>query len=121
MKTTSKFLLWTPRILGILFVLFISLFALDIFEMGLGPLETLIGLVMHLLPSIVLTVGILLAWRWYWPGAVAFVGWVVWYVSNIDNRDWLGIVLLVIIPLLIAALYFTDWLIAQKAHSQQPA
>lgn len=114
MKTIHNLLRWGPRILGILFVLFISLFALDIFEMGLGPLETLLGLVMHLLPSIVLSVGIFLAWKWYWPGMVAFTGWVVWYVSNIDYSDWLGIVLLAIIPALIAGLYLIDWLVERK-------
>jgi len=41
-KTTKQILFWTPRIAGILFVLFISLFALDIFDMQLGFWETIV-------------------------------------------------------------------------------
>jgi len=34
MKTTTKILYWSPRILCILAILFISIFALDAFEPG---------------------------------------------------------------------------------------
>jgi hypothetical protein len=31
-KALKRFLFWTPRLAGILFILFISLFALDVFD-----------------------------------------------------------------------------------------
>ena len=54
----KKFLVWAPRIAGILFILFISLFALDVFEMRLGVWGTLFALFMHLIPSILLAVAV---------------------------------------------------------------
>ena len=48
----SKILYWVPRVLGILFAAFISLFSLDVFaESNYGVLETLIAFVMHNVPT----------------------------------------------------------------------
>jgi hypothetical protein len=71
-------LFWKPRIAGILFVLFISIFALDVFDAGYGFWETLLALFMHLLPSIALAIAVALAWRrWEWIGAVLFRGFAI--------------------------------------------
>ena len=77
--TLKKTLLWTPRIAGILFVLFISLFAFDVFEEGLGFWGTLLALFMHLLPSILLAIAISIAWKREWFGAVLFIGWALFF------------------------------------------
>ena len=66
-------LLWLPRILAILFILFISLFALDIFEMGLSGWDVVVGLFMHLIPSFVCVAVLLIAWRWPLLGGCLFV------------------------------------------------
>ncbi len=39
----KKFLYWLPRILGILFAIFISIFALDAFGEGIPFLEAIVG------------------------------------------------------------------------------
>ena len=59
----KKLLYWAPRALSIAFILFLSLFALDVFSEGYGFWQTLLALAIHLIPSMVLTVGVLLAWR----------------------------------------------------------
>ena len=46
----KKLLYWAPRILCILFGVFLSLFSLDVFEAGRGAGETLLGLMIHLAP-----------------------------------------------------------------------
>ena len=43
----NKFIYWTPRVLSILFLIFLALFSLDIFEMNLGFWGTIVGLFMH--------------------------------------------------------------------------
>ncbi|MFC1687931.1 hypothetical protein ACFL0L_05160, partial [Patescibacteria group bacterium] len=56
MKSASggkKFLYWTPRILSIVMVCFISIFAFDVFDGDNTFWETALALFMHLLPSIV--------------------------------------------------------------------
>jgi len=42
--TTKRVLFWAPRVLGILFALFLSLFALDVFSEGYSFGETMLAL-----------------------------------------------------------------------------
>jgi hypothetical protein len=111
-KTLKGFLFWTPRILGILFILFVSLFALDVFGMGLKWWEVLVGLFMHLLPSIVMTVALVLGWRREWIGALGFFGFALWYITFAWDRHfhWSAYALLVGIPAFIGLLFLAGWL-----------
>lgn len=61
-KKSKGWLFWTPRILGIIFILFISMFALDVFE-GYDFPMVLVALFMHLIPSFILLILLLIAWR----------------------------------------------------------
>ena len=65
-ETLKQTMFWMPRVAGILFVLFLSLFALDIFEMQLGFWGTIVGLFMHLIPSILLAIALFIAWKREW-------------------------------------------------------
>lgn len=105
----QKTLFWAPRIAGILFVLFISLFALDVFDMGLGFGDTLIALFMHLIPSFILAAAIFLAWKWEWVGAVLFIGWAVWYIAFMTGFPWIAYLLISGIPMLVGLLFLAGW------------
>ncbi|MFC1622520.1 hypothetical protein ACFL1Y_00800 [Patescibacteria group bacterium] len=59
----SKTLFWLPRILTILFIAFISLFALDVFWEDWPWYEKIIGFLMHLIPSFVLIGLLILSWK----------------------------------------------------------
>jgi len=72
-KKVGKFIYWSPRILGIIFILFLSMFALDIFDMKLGFWGTVLGLFIHLIPSIILTIILIISWKYEWVGGVAFI------------------------------------------------
>ena len=78
-------LYWTPRVLSILFIAFLSLFALDAFGEGLGFWGTVLALTMHLVPSFILLAILILAWRWEWVGAVLYglagLMYVIWVAS----------------------------------------
>ncbi|MFA6888436.1 MAG: hypothetical protein WC254_02990 [Candidatus Woesearchaeota archaeon] len=69
----NKSLYWTPRILAIIAILFISMFALDIFGNGYTFLETIIGLFMHLIPSFILTIILIIAWKYELIGGILFL------------------------------------------------
>ena len=73
MVNSDKILFWTPRILAIAAILFTSLFALDAFEHGENVWQKLAAFVMHLVPSIVLTVILLVAWKWEMIGGAIFL------------------------------------------------
>ena len=47
---TKRLLFWTPRIIGMLFGLFLSLFALDVFGVGLSFWESIRAFLIHLAP-----------------------------------------------------------------------
>jgi hypothetical protein len=108
--TLKKTLFWTPRIAGILFVLFISLFSFDVYEEGLGFWGTLLALFMHLLPSILLALAIWIAWKREWVGALLFVGWAVWYIGFMRGFPWAAYVVIGGIPALIGLLFLTGWI-----------
>ena len=111
-KNLKQILFWSPRIAGILFVLFLSLFALDIFDMQLGFWGTIVGLFMHLIPSILLAAAIAIAWKWEWVGALLFIGWAIWYVVFFRDRDfpWITYAIIAGIPTLIGLLFLAGWI-----------
>lgn len=107
---TIQLIRWTPRILGILFVLFISIFAADAFGQGHSFWQTLVDLSMHLLPSFVLLAAVVLAWRWPWVGTLAFWGFAIQYLIVFGGSfPWSVYVLLMGLPILIGLLFLMDW------------
>ena len=114
MTTTSvRWLLWTPRVLGIPAGLFLGLFALDAFGEGQPWAQALPDFIIHLAPAAVLFAVVALAWRREWFGAAAFVGLALAYAaSNMSRPDW---ILTISGPLAIAgALFFWSW----RHHAQ---
>ncbi|MCX6085947.1 MAG: hypothetical protein NTX94_05885 [Caldiserica bacterium] len=55
--------IWIPRALMILFVVFLTMFSFDVFEMEGTLLAKLGGFVMHSIPSIVLAAFVALTWK----------------------------------------------------------
>ncbi|MBM4188776.1 MAG: hypothetical protein FJ206_15845 [Gemmatimonadetes bacterium] len=68
----GSLLLWSPRVLGILVCLFLSVFALDAFEGGKTFLQGLGDFLLHLSPMLILLGVVALSWRWQWIGGVVF-------------------------------------------------
>jgi hypothetical protein len=81
----SKGVYLTPRILALVYIVFISLFALDVFGNGYGFWGTLLALFMHLIPSLILIAILVIAWRWKKPllaGIVFTLGGVL-YIARL--------------------------------------
>lgn len=68
----NKFVYWIPRILSIIFILFLAIFSLDIFDMKLSFWETVLGLFMHNIPVFVLSIILLISWKHEIVGGIAF-------------------------------------------------
>jgi prepilin signal peptidase PulO-like enzyme (type II secretory pathway) len=73
MKKVTKFVYWTPRILSIIFLCFLALFSLDIFDMQLGFWGTVLGLFMHNIPVFILLAVLLISWKHEIVGGIAFI------------------------------------------------
>jgi len=65
----NKFIYWLPRILAILFIAFISMFALDVFS---EP-QWLLALLIHLIPSYILIIVTAVAWKYERAGGLLFL------------------------------------------------
>lgn len=105
----QKFIYWSPRILSLLFVIFISVFALDVFSEKSGW-EVIPALLIHLSVPLLLLVGVILAWRNDLIGIMAFLAFIVWYFYQAGfDRDWTVYALIVAPPLVISFLYWLSW------------
>ncbi len=103
-------LFWTPRILCLLFAVFLSMFALDVFNEGLGFWKTILALLIHLIPTWIVLVVLAISWRWEWVGALAFAGVGTWYVVSTWGRMHWSAYALISGPLfLLAAMFLIDW------------
>ncbi|NOZ70891.1 MAG: hypothetical protein GXP38_03085 [Chloroflexi bacterium] len=109
-KTTKKLLFYLPRVLGILFALFISIFAADVFNAGYSFAETIVALLIHLLPTLIILIAVAIAWRWEWIGAILFFALGVWYIIMAWGRMTGSVYLIISGPLfLIGALFLLNW------------
>ena len=70
MRTSTKILYWTARILCILAILFISLFALDSVSSERTFWQNATALIMSLIPSFVLLAALIIAWKWEKTGGI---------------------------------------------------
>jgi hypothetical protein len=70
MKTSTKVLYWTARILGILAILLISLFSLDSFSSERTFWQNTTAFLMHNIPSFVLLASLIIAWKWEKVGGI---------------------------------------------------
>jgi hypothetical protein len=60
-------------VLGIAYVILLSLFALDVFRDGLGVIETMLAMFMHLVPTFLVVLALVTAWRWPGSGGLLFI------------------------------------------------
>jgi hypothetical protein len=109
-KTIRQILFCTPRVLGILFTVFITLFSLDVFEMGGGFWATLGGFLIHNIPTIVLLAVLIIGWHRDWVGAVGFLAVGLWFLRMANPGDWLFALVFVGIPLLVGVLFLAGWI-----------
>jgi hypothetical protein len=112
MKTSTKrFLFWTPRIICILFACFISIFALDVFDETHGFWNTLLALLIHLIPTGLLLLILAVAWRWEWVGALLFSALGILYFIAFWGRFHWSVYAIIAGPLfLLSALFLLGWI-----------
>jgi hypothetical protein len=114
MTTTTKAFYWLPRVLSIGFVLFLAMFALDVFTEYSGW-DVVLPLLMHLIPSIVLLVAVAVAWRYELVGVVIFLGFAGLYVWMAGLDKPLSWYLVIALPsATVGVLYLVSWLLKRR-------
>ena len=106
----KQFLFWTPRLLCIAFAAFLAIFALDVFNLPLGPADKAFALMMHLIPSAIVLFALAIVWRWEWVGVFIFPGLAMFHlVSKWGQLDWSGYALVEAPLLLLGILFLGSW------------
>ncbi len=109
--STKRVLFWTPRILCILFAMFLSLFALDVFSEGYGFWEAILALLIHLVPVYIVVIALCIAWRWEWVGAILFIALALFYLVWSWGRFHWSAYLVISGPLvLLSVLFLFNWI-----------
>ncbi len=113
----ASLLYWSPRVLGIAFALFLSFFALDVFNETHGFWTILSAFSMHLIPAALVSAVLAVAWRYEWVGAILFALAAAFYAWRVlpQHLDW---AFLIAGPLLaIAGLFFLNWVESGKLRA----
>ena len=121
-KTTAQILFWSPRALGILFALFTSIFALDVFGEGNEFWRTLLALTMHLIPTAFVVLILIIAWRWEWIGGIVFFALAVFYIFLAWGRFPLSVYFVISGPMIvISILFFVNWKYRAEIRTKKTA
>ena len=107
-QTVEKGLYWSPRVLGILIAIFISIFALDVFGEGYSFWETIAALAMHLIPTLVILIVLAIAWRWESIGGFLFIALGVLYITFFWEPSNLPAYLVISGPLFLSLIHISE-------------
>ena len=100
-----------------LFAVFVSIFAMDVFNARLDFWRTILVLFVHLIPSFVVLLILVVAWRWEWVGSLAYTTLSVLYVTAAWGRLHWSASAVISGPLLVIGLLFLfGWLYRDAPH-----
>ncbi len=118
--TLKRWLYWFPRIIALLFCLFLSLFSLDVFTGQTSLTNQILAMLLHLVPVFILLAGIILAWRWPWLGAIVFIGWGIGYVFRARGFPLSVYVELAVLPILLGLTFLLNWIYRAELRKTSP-
>lgn len=110
MKKSIQVFYWLPRIICILAILLVSLFAADAFSPELNIWQQIGAFMIHLIPSFILLAFLIIAWKWELIGGIIFmviglglspVIFTRYYKMNESVWMSLGIIMAITIPFVI--------------------
>ncbi|MDD5326228.1 MAG: hypothetical protein PHY02_00245 [Phycisphaerae bacterium] len=109
-KAMRRAIFWGPRVLCILFAVFVSLFALDVFDAGYSFWKTILALLIHLIPTGIILIVLAISWRWEWVGAIVFIALGVWYIVMSHCKFVWHVYLVMSGPMfLLGVLFLINW------------
>lgn len=114
--TLRNFIFWSPRILWIAFAVFVSLFALDVFEPGIPFWSALGGFLIHLIPTYILIIVLIFSWKWEWIGAVSAIVLAILYIFPFSHADlhWSEFVFIALPLLVMGVLFLLGWILKRE-------
>ncbi|MFA5392391.1 MAG: hypothetical protein WC306_01705 [Candidatus Paceibacterota bacterium] len=125
----NKFIYWTPRILSIVFICFLTLFSLDVFSPGLTFWQIVVGLFMHNIPVFILLAVLLISWKYEIVGGIVFILAGILYIIRLlmvmfmNGFEWYGLFWSLQIAgpaFLIGILFIIGWIRKRHSHNDVP-
>jgi hypothetical protein len=119
----NKYVTWTLRIILIITLLFWALFSLDVFDEDLGFWDTLLGLLMHNIPSFIMIVILIISWKWENVGGtllmLCVLGFAIYLFMGSGNFMY-GTLIMLGIPFLIGAFFvFNHYYLGKKKSTSK--
>ena len=129
MRVSSKIKIyhWLPRIICILAILFISLFALDAFQPNLSIWQQIGEFLLHLVPSFILTALLIIAWKWELVGGIIFTVIGIGFSPVVFTHNYnmnhsilmsLGIITTITLPFIVVGILFIRSHFIKKKQSK---
>jgi hypothetical protein len=129
MKTSLKIIHWIPRIICILAILFVSMFALDSFDSKFTLWQQLQAFFIHLIPTYILILFLIVAWKWELVGGAILMVFALGltpsiYIHNyqMNHSVWisLSVILMINFPfVLTGGLFILSHYLKKKNKMEQ--
>ncbi len=113
----EKILYWLPRGLGILFALFVSVFALDVFNDGL-TWQAIAGFFIHLIPVYILIIVLVITWRWEWTSVILYPLLAIAYMISMPSFPF-SVYVTITGPLFLLAILFLSHRLYVKKNTMK--
>jgi len=98
------------------------MFAADVFGERYGFWETVVALLIHLVPTYIVIIALVVAWRRDWIGAILFIGLAVFYLVWAWGRfTWINYLVMSGPLFLVGVLFLVNWLYRVELRSGKDA
>ncbi|MBZ0178017.1 MAG: hypothetical protein K8F36_01910 [Melioribacteraceae bacterium] len=114
----SKVVYWSPRLLAVLFALFLSLFATDVFNQTGGFFSIAAAFLIHLIPAFIILIVLIISWKREWIGAFIYVFLGFYYIfKTFDKFDYTTLAVISGPLFLMSILFFISWIVRKNKQS----
>lgn len=105
----KRWLFWSPRILCILFTIYVTIFALDLLGEGKGFRDNIIVLLIHLIPTAIILLVLAISWKWEWIGGVLFPAVGIYFLLIYGWFQWVSYLIFCGALFLMGFLFLINW------------
>jgi hypothetical protein len=109
-QVTNRLIFWAPRVLGILYAAFLSIFAFAGLTGGHGVSAGVVHFLTQIIPALIVLAVLAIAWRRQPIGAALFLALAIAYVATSWGRFPFSVYVLIAGPMvLMAGLFLLEW------------
>ena len=113
----GKFII-VPRVLAVLYALFLLMFSFDVFQEGVPLIRIILAFLMHNIPVILIFLVLIYTWKKALWAAVGFLfvtlAYLIFFGFFYGLWDFTGILIIYLPPLIISGLFYLSYLSGRK-------